>query len=68
MMVGFISQFLTLKQTSFGYYVCLPDQRWQPGQYVSVDKTKDINFLNFGHLLQEIFTYDRTEVRICQAT
>ena len=33
------------------------------GQYVSVDKTKDINFLNFGHYTAEIFTYDRTEVK-----
>ena len=33
------------------------------GQYVTVDKTKDINFLNFGHYTAEIFTYDRTEVK-----
>ena len=33
------------------------------GQYVSVDKTKDINFLNFGHYTAELFTYDRTEVK-----
>lgn len=33
------------------------------GHYVSVDKTKNINFLNFGHYTAEIFTYDRTEVK-----
>ena len=33
------------------------------GQYVTVDKTKDINFLNFGHYTAEIFTYDRTELK-----
>ena len=26
------------------------------GQYVSVDKTKDINFLNFGHYTAEILS------------
>ena len=33
------------------------------GKYVNLDKSKSVNFLNFGHYTAEIFTYDRTEVK-----
>ena len=34
------------------------------GQYVDVDKTKAIQFLQFGHYTAEIFSYDRTELKL----
>ena len=37
------------------------------GQYVTVDKSKDINFLKFGHYVAEIFSYDRTELKFVSA-
>lgn len=35
----------------------------QAGNYVSLDKSKGINFLNFGHYTAEIFSYDRSELK-----
>lgn len=37
------------------------------GQYVDVDKTKAIHFLQFGHYTAEIFSYDRTELKFISA-
>ena len=37
------------------------------GQYVTVDKSKDVNFLKFGHYVAEIFSYDRTELKFVSA-
>ena len=51
----FKSQCVTLKRTKALDTMYVYRIKDSNGQYVSVDKTKDINFLNFGHYTAEIF-------------
>ncbi|MGT2797314.1 S8 family serine peptidase [Streptococcus intermedius] len=37
------------------------------GNYINVDKGKDINFLTFGHYTAELFTYDKSGLKVLSA-